>query len=433
MKPNTARVVPGRVSPNARLNIAAVGIGGMGSGNIDRCSTENIVALCDVDSGHAAPVFEKYKSARRFTDFREMFDAAGNEIDAVVIATPDHTHAVASMAAIQRGKHVFCQKPLAHSIHEVRVVTEAARAAGVQTQMGNQGHSSDSIRLVKEWIQAGTIGEVREVHAWSDRPVGGDPWSDFPMMARPTELPAVPEGLNWDLWIGPAPMRPYHPIYHPMSWRGFYDFGTGPLGDMGCHILDPAFYALDLGHPAQVQASTTHKGDASSLETYPRASVVRYHFPARGAMAPVDLTWYDGRLLPPIPEMLPGDFELGTNGALIVGSEGIILHGSHGAGGARLYPESKFKGHTDPPKTIARIPQHDGAHEQDWIRACKDGQAASSSFEYGGPLTEMVLLGVLAIRMKDQRLDWDGEAMRVSNNEEANRLVNPPVRAGWDL
>ena len=430
---NTARVVPGKISPNEKLNIAAVGIGGMGRRNIDACSTENIVALCDVDSVHGAKVFDVYPNAKRFVDFREMFDKAGNDFDAVICATPDHTHAVISMASITNGKHLYCQKPLAHSLHEVRTVTDAARAAGVQTQMGNQGHSSNQIRKVKEWVMDGAIGAVREVHAWSDRPVGGDPWSDFPMMARPADTPPVPESLNWDLWIGPAAMRPYHPIYHPMSWRGFYDFGTGPLGDMGCHILDPAFYALDLGHPSHVQASTTHYQEGVQSETYPRACVVRYHFPKRGAMPPVDLTWYDGRLKPPVPDVLPGNFELPSNGAIFVGEKGVIIHGSHGAGGAQLLPESLRKAYTDPAESIPRVEQKSGAHEQDWIRACKDGRPASSSFEYGGPLTEMVLIGVLAIRMKDRRLEWDGVSQTITNDAEANALVNPHYREGWIL
>jgi len=430
---NTARVVPGRISPNERLNIAAVGIGGMGRANIDACATENIVALCDVDTAHAAKVFEAYPAARRFADFRVMFDEASKDIDAVICATPDHTHAVVSMAAIQNGKHLFCQKPLAHNLHEVRVVTEAARAAGVQTQMGNQGHSSNQIRKVKEWVEDGAIGPVHEVHAWSDRPVGGDPWSDFPIMDRPMDLPPVPDSLHWDLWIGPAPMRPYHTIYHPMSWRGFYAFGTGPLGDMGCHILDPAFYALDLGHPDYVQASTTHYQSGIQDETYPRACIVKYHFPKRGRKPPVELTWYDGRLKPALPAMLPGNIELPNNGALIVGEKGVILHRSHGAGGAELLPESRRQAYRDPAESIPRVDQRAGAHEQDWVRACKDGRPASANFEYGGPLTEMVLIGVLAIRMKDRRLAWDGVAQQVTNDAEANALVRRSYRAGWSL
>lgn len=428
---NTAKVVPGKISPNEKLNIAAVGIGGMGRANIDACKNENIVALCDVDSVYAGGTFGDYASAKRYVDFRKMFDAESKNIDAVIVATPDHTHAVIALTAIRLGKHVYCQKPLAHNIHEVRKLTEAAREYKVQTQMGNQGHSSEQIRRLAEWIEDGAIGDVREVHAWSDRPVGGDPWSTFPIMKRPDETPPVPETLNWDLWLGPAKARPYHPIYHPLQWRGWLDFGTGPLGDMGCHILDPSFFALKLGHPTCVEATSTHWEKEVSDETYPRASIVRYEFPARGKMPPVTLTWYDGRLLPPFPRDFDPRQRFNADGALFVGEKGSIMHGSHGAGGLRLLPKSRAQEYKQPPKTIPRVEGE--AHEQDWIRACKDGRPASSSFEYGGPLTEMVLLGVLAIRAKDKPLKWDGAAMRVTNDEDANNLVNPPYREGWTL
>jgi len=430
---NTARVVPGKISPNEKLNIAAVGISGMGSGNIDACKTENIVALCDVDFERSAGVFNAYPEASRYQDFRKMFDAEANNFDSIIIATPDHTHAVIAMAAMELGKHVYCQKPLAHNLHEVRKLTEKARECGVQTQMGNQGHSSEQIRRVCEWIDDGAIGPVREVHAWSDRPVGGDPWSDFPIMKRPEETPPVPEKLDWDLWIGPAQMRPYHPIYHPMTWRGFWDFGTGALGDMGCHILDPAFWALKLGRPDSVQATTTHCDKEVAAETYPRASIVRYQFPARGKMPPVKLTWYDGRLLPPVPRDFDPRQRFSGNGALFIGDKGTIMHGSHGAGDLRLLPRSLADSYKQPPHTLPRVKQGKGAHEQDWVRACKDGKPASSNFDYGGPLTEMVLLGVLAMRVKDRKLEWDGENLQVANDKEANALVNPPYREGWTL
>ncbi len=433
VRANTARVVPGRISPNDRLNIAAIGIGGMGRANIDACSSENIVALCDVDEQYAANTFQTYAKARRFRDFRVMLDQEDRTIDAVIIATPDHTHAVAAMAAMRAGKHVYCQKPLAHSIHEVRRLTETARETGVQTQMGNQGHSSEQIRRLREWVQSGALGQVREVYAWTDRPVGGDPWSDFPIMKRPEEEPPAPESLDWDLWLGPARERPYHPIYCPMTWRGFWDFGTGALGDMGCHILDPAFWALDLGSPESVEATTTHYEPDVSEETFPRASIVRYQFPARGDLAPVTLTWYDGRLKPPVPDAFEAGRTLDSNGAVLIGDKGTAVHGSHGAGGLTFLPLDKMRDHKEPDKTLPRVPQRDGAHEQDWIRACKDGHPASSSFEYGGPLTEMALLGVLAMRAKDRKLEWDAASLRIVNNAEADALVNPPYRSGWSL
>lgn len=428
---NTAKVVPGKLSPNEKLDIAAIGIGGMGRANLQNVKSENIVALCDVDSVLAARAFSEFPNAKRYVDYREMFDKEAKNFDGVIIATPDHTHAVITMAAIRAGKHVYCQKPLAHSIHETRYVTEAARKAGVMTQMGNQGHSSEEIRQCCEWIADGAIGAVREVHAWSDRPVGGDPWSNFPLMARPAETPPAPDTLNWDLWIGPARMRPYHPVYTPLTWRGFYDFGTGPLGDMGCHILDPTFWALNLGAPERVEASTTHYEPDVAAETYPRASVVRYRFPARGAMPPVDLTWYDGRLLPPVPRDFGVEDKFDRNGAVIIGEKGTIVHKSHGAGGLRLLPKSLAADYKQPERTLPRVTER--SHEMDWVRACKDGKPASSSFDYGGPLTEIALLGMLAIRLKDRRLEWDSANHRITNDDEANALINPPYRDGWTL
>ncbi|MFO7976202.1 MAG: Gfo/Idh/MocA family oxidoreductase [Candidatus Hydrogenedentota bacterium] len=428
---NTAQVAPGRVSPNERLNIAAIGVGGMGHANIRACGTENIVALCDVDEKRAAETYKEFPKAKRYRDFRVMLDREHKDIDAVIVATPDHTHAVAAMAVMRAGKHLYCQKPLAHSIYEVRTLTETARETGVQTQMGNQGHSSNQIRRLREWVQAGVLGKVREVYAWSDRPVGGDPWSDFPIMARPEETPAVPETLDWDLWLGPAQKRPYHPIYCPTTWRGFWDFGTGALGDMGCHILDPAFWALDLGPPESVQATTTHWVPEVSEETFPRASIVRYQFPARGDLPPVKVTWFDGRLKPPIPEAFEPGRKLGTNGAILIGDRATAIHGSHGAGGLELLPVYGREGFEEPPETIPRVENE--AHEQDWVRACKDGKPASSSFGYGGPLTEMVLVGVLAMRAKDRVLKWDAENLRFSNDQEATALVKPSYRKGWSL
>jgi hypothetical protein len=299
--------------------------------------------------------------------------------------------------------------------------------------MGNQGHSYESMRILKEWLDDGAIGDVTEVHAWTDRPVGGDPWSDFVQRARPTETPPVPETLDWDLWLGPVPFRPYHPEYHPTKWRAWVDFGTGPLGDMGCHILDPAFWALELGAPKTVQATSTHYEPDVASQTFPRASIVRYDFPARGSRPPVKLTWSDGRLLPPIPEELEPGRALPASGALLIGSKGKILHGSHGADGVRLIPEARMKEYERPPETLPRIK---GTHEDDWIRACKegpDGTPPCSPFEYGGALTEMVLLGVLATRLKDQRLEWDSPGLRFTNNEQANELLHIQYRDGWTL
>ncbi len=424
----------GQTAPSDKLNIAGIGVGGKGTGDIRDVSTENIVALCDADSKRAAGSFNRFPKARQFKDFRIMFDKMENEIDAVVVSTPDHTHAVAAMKAIKLKKHVFCQKPLAHSIYETRMLTEAAKEQGVQTQMGNQGHSTDEIRKLCEWIKDGAIGQVRKVYAWSDRPAGGNPWSTFPVRSRPEKTPPVPDHLDWDLWLGPAPYRPYHPAYCPTAWRAWLDFGTGAIGDMGCHILDPAFWSLNLGAPTYVEATTTHWEPEVESETYPRAAIVRYQFPERGKMPPVELTWFDGRLLPPIPDILARSGEkFGTNGAMFIGEKGIILHGSHGASDLRLEPDSLMKEYERPPAEIPRVPNGSNGHAQDWVRACKDGKPASSNFNYGGPLTEMALLGVLAMQVKDQRLYWDKINLKISGNEEANQIVKPDFREGWSL
>ncbi|MHC4533691.1 MAG: Gfo/Idh/MocA family protein [Planctomycetota bacterium] len=415
--------------PSEKLNIAGIGIGGMGGGNLRQCESENIVALCDVDSNYAAKTIKKYPKAKLHKDYRVMFDKQ-KDFDAVVIATPDHTHAVITMAAMQLGKHVYCQKPLTHTVYEARKITEAARRYKVQTQMGNQGHSSEQIRLLKEWLADGAIGNVTQVYAWTDRPVGGNPWSDFAVRARPKDTPPVPESLDWDLWLGPVPYRPYHPEYHPMKWRAWLDFGTGALGDMGCHIIDPAFWALDLGSPETIWATSTHWRKEVSSETFPRASIVRYEFPARGNRPPVKLTWSDGRLLPPIPDELEKGRKIPGSGAFIIGDKGCILHGSHGAGGLRIVPETKMRAYKRPEKTIPRVRS---SHEGDWLRACKEGKPASSSFEYGGALTEMVLLGMVAIRAKDQKLRWDAENLKFKNNDAANELLHIGYRDGWHL
>jgi predicted dehydrogenase len=424
----------GADAPSNKLNLAAIGVGakGQGAANLKACAGENIVALCDVDADYAAPTFARYPSAKTYVDYREMLDKQ-KDIDAVIVATPDHTHAVITLAALAAGKHVYCQKPLTHTVREARTVTEAARRARVQTQMGNQGHSSESIRLLKEWLAAGAIGDVREVHAWTDRPVGGDPWSNFAVQAQPKDTPPVPATLDWDRWLGPVAHRAYHPDYHPLKWRAWLDFGTGPLGDMGCHIIDPAFWALDLGAPTTVEATTTHWEKDVSSQTFPRASIVRYQFPARGARPPVALTWYDGRLQPPIPADLEPGRKLPGSGALLIGDKGTLLHGSHGAGGLRLLPESRMKELVRPEKTLPRVV---GSHEADWVRACKEGpggRPASSPFEYGGALTETVLLGVLAMRLPNQRLTWDAANLQFVNHPAADALLHTPYRDGWTL
>jgi len=421
--------VLGQNPPSNRLNIAAIAAGGRARANINGTKSENIVALCDVDERRAANMYKEYPRAKKYKDFRIMLDEMDKSIDAVLVSTPDHCHAVAAMRAIRMGKHVYCEKPLAHTIHEVRQITEAARRHNVRTQMGNQGHSSEQIRMMCEWVNDGAIGKVRQVYAWSSRPSGGAAFAVN--MARPKDRPPVPPELDWNLWLGPAQYRPYHPDYLPFKWRGWVDFGTGALGDMGCHILDPVFWALKLGEvdKIEVEATTTHFVPEIMNETYPVASIVRFKFPARGNMPPVELQWSDGRLRPPRPHDMEIERKIGGEGALLIGENGNIMHGSHGAGGLRIVPETRMKGYDLPDKTLPRSQ----GHHKDWILACKGGKPSSANFDYGGPLTEMALLGVLAIRNQNRKLIWDVKNMRVTNDSEADKFVNPPYRDGWTL
>jgi hypothetical protein len=416
--PNHVLGGPRRVPPSEKLNVAGVGIGGRGAGDLDEVGGENIVALCDVDDGYAANVFKNYPKAKKYQDFRTMLDKEKN-IDAVVIATPDHSHAVIAMTAIKMGKHVYCEKPLAHSIYEVRKLTEAARQAGVATQLGNQGQASEESRLVSEFIQDGAIGPVREVHSWCNRPISPRG------INRPKETPPVPDTLNWDLWLGPAPYRPYHPCYLPFTWRGWWDFGTGVLGDIGCHQFVSIFRALKLGYPTCVEACSS----GVNPETAPLASIVRYDFPARGDMPSVKLTWYDGGLMPARPAELEEGLRFGNaDDNLFVGDKGKML-------GHRLLPESRSKEYGRPPKVLPRSP----GHHKEWINACKGGEPAGSNFDVAGPLTEVVLLGNIALRMDQQlyekglKLYYDGPNMKVTNLSEANKYIRSEYREGWTL
>ena len=425
----------GIVPPSDKLNIAGIGVGGMGKNNLKHCGDENIVALCDIDDKYAAPVYKTYPKAKRHHDFRKMLETQ-KDIDAVIIATPDHLHATIAMAAMQLGKHVYVQKPLTHSVFEARKLTEAARKYNVVTQMGNQGHSGDGTRLIYEWIQDGAIGKVHELHAWTNRPV----WPQGVEVDRPKDTPPVPKTLDWDRWIGPAPFRPYNPVYLPEKWRAWWDFGTGSLGDLGCHILDPAFWALDLKYPESVEGniSTYWEGfwkyTEPKHETYPRSTIVRYKFPARGDMPPLKVTWWDGGLMPPRPEELEEGRKMGDSdgGLLFIGEKGKMMTGCYGQN-PRLIPEEKMKEYKKPKPTLERIPGGSGGHEKDWVRACKGGKPASSNFDYSGPLTEMILMGNLAVRYPWKKLLWDGPNMKVTNHEEANSYVKREYRKGWTL
>jgi predicted dehydrogenase len=426
---------PGSKSSNDKLNIAGVGVGGMGASNLKQCSAENIIALCDVDQDYAAKTFKEYPAARVYRDYREMLEKE-KELDAVIVATPDHTHAMIAMAAIRAGKHVYVQKPMTYSVHEARTLTEAAREHKVVTQMGNQGHSGDGTRLVCEWIQAGVIGTVREVDAWTNRPV----WPQGIEVDRPKETPPVPAGLDWDRWLGPAPYRPYHSTYVPGTWRAWCDFGTGSLGDLGCHIVDAAFWAMKLKYPVSVEGCISTywhdlwKKTEPRNETFPRSTIVRYQFPARGELPPLKFTWWDGGMMPARPDGLDADEELGdSDGGLIFhGDKGILICGCYGRQ-PRVFPESLREATEKVSKTIPRIPGGLDGHEKDWVRACKGGVPASSNFDYSGPLTETVLMGNLAVRFPNQKLLWDGEKMQVTNHKEANTFVRRQYRQGWTL
>jgi predicted dehydrogenase len=426
----------GQPSANEKLNIAAIGVGGMGGSNLKAMSDENIVALCDVDDVYAANTFNTYPNAKKYKDYRVMLEKENKNIDAVLIATPDHTHAVIAMMAIQMGKHVYVQKPLTYDVYEARKLTEAAREHKVMTQMGNQGHSGDGPRLMCEWIWSGAIGPVREVHAWTNRPV----WPQGIELDRPQDTPPVPETLDWDLWLGPAAYRPYHPAYLPAIWRQWCEFGTGSLGDLGCHVMDPIFWALKLKYPTVVEAchSTYWEGFWKETkwkgEVFPRSTIVRYQFPARQGMPEVKLNWYDGGMIPPRPDDLEDGRQMGDDegGVIFVGDKGKIMCGCYGRG-PRLIPETKMQEFKRPEPSIPRIPDGMGGHEKDWVRSCKDGKPASSNFEYSGPLTEMVVMGNLAVRNPNQRLHWDGENMRFTNSDEANKCVHRVYREGWSL
>ena len=416
---------PGRTAPSEKLNIAGIGVGGQGRWDLDNVSSENIVALCDVDWARAADTFKSYPKAKKYRDFRVMLEKE-NRIDAVVVATPDHVHAVASMMAIKMGKHVYCEKPLTRTVHEARAIARAAQQAGVATQMGNQGMAFEGNRLINEWIWDGVIGPVREVHAWSDRPTHNGQLFWAQGVDRPKDTPAVPSTLDWDLWLGPAPYRPYHPAYVPFAWRGWWDFGSGGLGDMGIHNLAPVFSALKLGAPESVHSSST----LVYKETLPLASTVHYEFGARADMPPVKLHWYDGGMLPARPDGLEDTRELSReDGLIFIGDKGTMYVEGWGGNSPRLIPETKMKAYKRPPKTLPRSI----GHHKEWIQACKTGSSTRSNFGFAGPLTEAVMLGTISVRMGGRKLDWDSRNFKVTNCLQANEYLHYEYRSGWTL
>jgi predicted dehydrogenase len=409
----------GHTPPSDKLNIAGVGVGGVGRTNLRNMNSENIVALCDVDWKYAASAFNDYPRAQKFKDFRRMLEEMGDDIDAVVVGTPDHTHYVVTADAMRAGKHVYVQKPLTHSVYESRKLAGLAKETGVATQMGNQGNSGDGIRLICEWIWNGEIGEVKEVHAWTNRPI----WPQG--LERPKDTPSTPPTLDWDLFVGPASWRPYHPAYTPWNWRAWWDFGTGALGDMGCHIIDPVFKALELGQPTAFEGSSTQV----NTESAPVAETVTYYFPERPKkgkvnMPPVKFTWYDGGLLPERPEGIPEGKILGDGGggAMFVGTKGTLICSTYARDPYIIGREN------DPPKATNELRRVPTSHEMDWVRACKEDAGsrteASSHFGYSAPLNEVVVMGNLAVRLQDlkRRLDWDGEQMKVTNIDEKDEI-----------
>jgi len=436
----------GQVPPSECLNVAVIGTGGQGVTNIKALHTHpdvRIVAICDPaefwDNSHlyykhhggrgpALKVIEEHARQKGsagdhgcavYLDYRVMLEKMGRDIDAVLVAAPNHIHAVACLAAIEAGKGVYCEKPLTRTVYEARRVAAAAREAKVATQMGNHGHSSDDIRRAVEWIRDGAIGKVRQVHGWR----GGPP--RMTLTARPRETPPLPAGLDWDLWLGPAPARPFHPAYTPLYFHYWWDFGTGTLGNFGCHTLDTAAWALDLGHPTMIEASSTELRE----ETTPAAALYHYKFPARGPSSPeVDLFWYDGGPMPPRPAWLEPNRNLPRlGGLLIVGDEGAILSGSWSES-PRIIPEQKMREYKQP---APRIPRSRG-HHRDWIDACKGGPPASSNFDYAAHLTELVLLGTVALRT-GETIYWDGPNLRATNTPKAEPLVRGFFRKGWEI
>ena len=400
-------------SPNEKLNIAGIGVGGRGASDVNGCASENFVALADVDDRRAAGTFNRYPKAKKYRDFRKMLDEVENQIDAVVIGTPDHTHAPPAAMAMRMGKHCYCEKPLTHSVYETRVLTELARKNKLATQLGTQIHAGSNYRRVVELVQSGVIGPVRQVEVQFSGGRGG--------MDRPTDTPPIPEGLDWDLWLGPAPYRPYHPCYVPGNWRNWWDFANGMLGDFGCHYTDLPFWALKLKYPTSVEAEAPvppHPETAAPVLT------VRYEFPARGDLPPVTLTWRNGSgNIPPIIK----ERNLPNWGAavLFVGEKGMLLANY---GKWMLLPESQFADFKPPEPTI---PASIG-HHKEWIVACKTGEPTTCNFDYSGPLTEAILLGDVSYRV-GSKLEWDAENLKATNCPEADQLIKREYREGWTL
>lgn len=415
---------PGHTPPSDTIRVAGIGVGGKGASDVRNVASlegTEIVALCDVDQKQAEDVYREFPDVPKYEDYRELLAQEGNRIDAVTISTPDHSHAPAAVRALEAGKHVFCQKPLTHTVEEARTLGEAAEKAGVATQMGIQHHAHDGLRTVREVLEAGAIGPVREVHLWTDRPI----WPQA--IERPLEMHHEPDHLNWDLWLGPAEERPYHPDYAPFNWRGWHAFGTGALGDIGCHVMDAPVWALQLPAPTRVEAETT----PTYSETYPQASRVEYQFPARDGRPPVKMVWRDGNLQPAPPPSWPPEKEWPPLGysEVFIGDDGVLLYGTSAA--PKILPESRHEEvmGNPPEQTYERSP---GIYE-DWIQACRGEKTANTHFpDYAAPLTETVLIGNVAVQSQ-RPVEWNAETGEITNHESLNDHLGKPHRSGWTL
>lgn len=474
---------PGYQPPSATLNIAMVGIGGMGMSNMSQVLTENIVAICDVDfayverslqgrlkprQGDPTPqnvlLGEKYNKAVKYDDFRKMLEQQ-KDIDAVMIATPDHMHATIALAAMQAGKHVYVQKPLAYSVHETRLLSKmAADKPTLATQMGNQGHSMEGSHRISEIINSGLLGKIHEVHVWTDRPVRywaqGIPRPRAANAPAPTAPPntrpqwnmgtvdnavraamaandtSPPDGMNWDLFLGAAPEVAYHPAYHPFAWRGWMDFGVGAIGDMGAHLIDQPYTSLGLTYPTSIVASSSPwGGGAQTPATYPMATMVQFEYPSVGKRGPVKLFWYDGGLMPPRPAMLPDEAPMNNpgsdgGGGVFIGEKGIMFYETYG-NKPRIFPENIAKKADALPKTLPRVTT---SHEMNWVAAAKGEAKASSPFSQAAPLTETMLLGIAALRAgQGRKVLYDGANMKITNIADANQYLTRVYRKGWEL
>lgn len=423
-------------SPNERLRIACIGVGGKGSSDTDNAAHfGDIVALCDIDDQRLEKKAALHPQAKKFHDFRKLFDELAGSIDAVTVSTPDHTHAPAAMQAMRLQKHVYCQKPLTHSVYEARQLRDAARKYKVVTQMGNQGTALGGMRTAIEVIQSGAIGPVREAHVWTNRP--GTYWRQAPQyVSRPTEKIAIPPAVHWDLFLGPAPERPYHPWYHPFGWRGWRDFGTGALGDMACHTANMAFLAMKLGAPATVEAVYSELNP----ETFQEWATITYQFPARENLPPCKLVWWEGvkhgkRNLPPA-ELVHGK-KFSDSGLVLIGDKGTLFSPNDYGASFILLPEKEFVGYKAPKPRLAReegeyASNSDLAMKREWVAGMKGGPAPLSNFEYAAQLTETMLLGNVAIQC-GKKIEWDAEHLRCPNAPEAARFIRRDYRHGWTL